>query len=409
MLRTSALILAAGHLAAAMPAASSASRPAMSTVEPSLTAIESSAATVKPLSPKSDVKGVAFDRFYQLWMENIDYSSAAGDPNMEFLASQGITLTNYYATTHPSEPNYCAAAGGDNFGMDNDDFNVVPEDVATVVDLLDTKGISWGEYQEDIPFAGFQGFNYSNQETYANDYVRKHNPLVLYASVTNNATRLRQIKSFVDFETDLKNKALPQWAFITPNMTNDAHDTNVTFGSKWERSWVAPLLTNEYFMNNTLLLLTFDENETYGVANKIFSILLGGAIPEHLRGTIDNTFYNHYSTIASVSQNWGLPSLGRWDCKANVFELVANQTKYTNAVFDVNDVGVYFNQSYPGPLSDLLYDPTWPVPTNSSICANGKGVLPSVVKTFSGQKATFNYTNPWPEDLQDGLNVPTRK
>lgn len=58
--------------------------------------------------------------------------------------------------------------------MDNDDFNVFPSNISTVVDLLDTKGISWGEYQEDIPYPGFTGFNYSNQVTFANDYVRKH-------------------------------------------------------------------------------------------------------------------------------------------------------------------------------------------------------------------------------------------
>ena len=33
-----------------------------------------------------------------------DQNKAAEDPNLQYLASQGITLTNYYATTHPSEP-----------------------------------------------------------------------------------------------------------------------------------------------------------------------------------------------------------------------------------------------------------------------------------------------------------------
>jgi acid phosphatase len=60
----------------------------------------------------------------------------------------GITLTNYWGTTHPSEPNYAASVAGDNFGMDNDDFHAIPSNVSTVVDLLDTKGISWAEYQE---------------------------------------------------------------------------------------------------------------------------------------------------------------------------------------------------------------------------------------------------------------------
>ena len=324
-MKSIALLAAAGYLAAASPSQTRPASALVPTIEPTLSQIEQSAATATSLSPVSHVKGAAFNRFYQVWLENTDYSAASGDADQQWLASQGITLTNYFATTHPSEPNYCAAAGGDNFGMDNDDFNQIPADVATVVDLLDTKHISWAEYQQDIPFAGFQGYNFSNQETFANDYVRKHNPLILYKSITNNATRRAMIKGFTGFENDLAKKKLPQWAFLTPNMTNDAHDTNITFASSWLRNFMTPLFANQYFMNDTLVLLTFDENESYGIQNKVFSILVGGAIPAHLKGTKDNTFYNHYSTIASVSQNWGLPSLGRWDCHANVFELVSNK------------------------------------------------------------------------------------
>ena len=41
------------------------------------------------------------------------------------------------------------------------------------MDLLDAAGVSWSEYQEDLPYSGFEG-NYVNQKTGANDYVRKH-------------------------------------------------------------------------------------------------------------------------------------------------------------------------------------------------------------------------------------------
>ena len=47
--------------------------------------------------------------------------------------------------------------------MQNDDFNRIPSNISTVVDLLDTKSISWGEYQEDMPYAGYTGFNFTNQ------------------------------------------------------------------------------------------------------------------------------------------------------------------------------------------------------------------------------------------------------
>jgi acid phosphatase len=334
-----------------------------------------------------------------------DYDKAAGETNQQYLASQGITLTNFWAVTHPSQPNYCASAGGDTFGMNHDGFTRIPANVSTIVDLLDTKGISWGEYQEDMPYAGFQGFGYKNQETYANDYVRKHNPLILFDSVTSNATRLSLIKTFEHFNEDLAAEKLPQWAFLTPNMTNDGHDTHIRYAAEWERNFMTPLLKNSYFMKNTLILLTFDENETYPKKNKIFSVLVGGAIPEHLKGTTDDTFYNHYSTIASVSLNWGLPSLGRWDCNANVFSLLANKTSPQYQNFEVDDKTLYFNVSYPGPLSIKEYVPDWPVPDTTQKCASGLGVLPEVVRSWGKMKPSHDYAGPYGFDIPSGTDV----
>jgi acid phosphatase len=312
-------------------------------------------------------------------------------------------LTNYNGVTHPSEPNYCAVVAGDTFGMENDDFHQIAANISTVVDLLDTKGISWGEYQEDIPYPGFQGFNYSNQATYANDYVRKHNPLMLFESVTNNATRLSLIKNFTSFESDLAAQTLPQWSFITPNMTNDGHDTTVTVAGKWSRTFLEPLLSNSYFMNNTLVILTFDESETYTTENRVSAVLLGGVIPDALKGTTDNTFYNHYSMLSTVEVNWGLPSLGRWDCGANVLEVVANKTNYKNSY--VNTTNLFFNASYPGPLSDSAFVPVWPVPDTEAMCASGKGVLSSIVSTWGKSSGTYNYTHVYPYDEASGNNV----
>lgn len=39
--------------------------------EPLLSDIKLAAASVEPLSPVSNVPGLAFDRFYQIWLENI--------------------------------------------------------------------------------------------------------------------------------------------------------------------------------------------------------------------------------------------------------------------------------------------------------------------------------------------------
>lgn len=185
-------------------------------------------------------------------------------------------------------------------------------------------------------------------------------------------------------------------------MTNDGHDTNIGVASTWERSFITPLLNNSYFMKDSLILLTFDENETYKKQNHIFAVLIGGAIPDNLKGTTDNTFYNHYSTIASVSQNWGLPSLGRWDCGANIFQIVANKTGYRNAVVDTSNL--YFNWSYPGPLSNGAYTSNWPDPITTSSCSGGHGVLDAVKKSHPKPNLTLNYTNVYPYDAANKNN-----
>jgi len=93
--------------------------------------------------------------------------------NLSYLASQGITLTNYLAITHPSQPNYVASVGGDTHGISSDNFSRLGKSIKTIVDLLEAKGISWSEYMEDSPYSGFEG-SYVNHQTGANDYVRKH-------------------------------------------------------------------------------------------------------------------------------------------------------------------------------------------------------------------------------------------
>ena len=274
-----------------------------------------------------------------------------------------------------------------------------------MVDLLDTKGISWAEYQQDIPSTGFQGDSFSNMQ---NDlaYVRKHNPLILFDSITNNATALALIKSFSGFEEDLKAQTLPQWAFFTPNMTNDGHDTSLAYGANWLRGFISGLMSNEYFWNDTMILLTFDETETYTKPNRVFSILVGGAIPKHLVGTSDHTVYTHYSTISTVSANWGLPSLGRWDCGANIFGTVAEKVNYTNWMVDTTNM--FLNESLPGPLEALGYSKyrsSWPVPSTNETCSAGNGILHSVIDTYKGRDPTYNYTAPFPYDSTADIDL----
>ncbi|KAG5644655.1 hypothetical protein DXG03_008037 [Asterophora parasitica] len=324
----------------------------------------------------SIIKGKAFDRIIQIWLENTDFGAAQVDPSLKALAQKGLVLSNYFAVTHPSEPNYVSSVGGEYFGINNDNLFNVPKNVSTVVDLLEDKGISWGEYLEDMPSTGFTGFEFRNPKTGANAYVRKHNPLVVFESISTNPSRLAKTKNFTLLYEDVAANRLPQWVFITPNMTNDAHDTNIAFGGKWTKQFLEPLLENPNFNDEgTLVIVTFDENDASSQPNRVFTLLLGGAVPKSLLGKTDDNFYTHYSTIASIEANWDLHTLGRWDVGANVFNFVAEKTgDLVRSPSNIKDV--ILNKSYPG----IFHSKTQvrqAVP-NTKLVVNGRTVLPAI-------------------------------
>ncbi|KAG6360363.1 hypothetical protein INS49_011421 [Diaporthe citri] len=360
------------------------------------------------LSPVSYVKGKAFDRLAVIWLENTDYDLAVGDPNLAWLADKGITLSNYFGVTHPSEPNYIASHGGDYFGMNNDAVSTVDANVSSIVDLLEDKGIAWGEYQEDMPCTGFEGKEWVNQVTGANAYVRKHNPAVIYGANSERADRLGVMKNLTLFYDDLANETLPQWMFITPNMTSDGHDTSVTVAGKWTRSFLEPLLTDTRFMNNTLVLIAFDENASYALTNRVLAILLGDAIPSELVGSTDSSFYNHYSEIATVSANWELYTLGRWDAGANVFSWVADKTgdvvrEWSDASAPPLD-SMFYNQSYDGVFNDRGSFPVYPSPNIEVQSPSGRTVLPAVKEKWTGSANPDYYSSVL--EVPDGLHPP---
>ncbi|KZT04956.1 uncharacterized protein LAESUDRAFT_727529 [Laetiporus sulphureus 93-53] len=331
------------------------------------------------------VPGKVFDRFIQIWFENTDFETAASSPTFQQLTTQGVLFTSYYAMSHPSEPNYIAVGGGDFFGNAADDFRAIPENISSIVDLLEAKNISWSSYQESMPYDGFTGYNYTSYDYISGSgdytyYVRKHNPLIIFDSVSNVTERALRIRNFNDFAVDVNASAVPQWTFITPNLVNDGHDTSIDFASQWIQYWLTPLLSDERFNDNrTIILLTFDETETYTINNRVWTLALGGGLPANLKNTTDDTFYTHYSCLSTVEANWSLDSLGRGDTNQtlnNVFSFVANVTGWKNN-------GIYGNSSaipllnitgtIPGPLNPEYYIP-FTAPNKSAVSPGGGSV-----------------------------------
>ncbi|KAK9388192.1 hypothetical protein V1515DRAFT_643596 [Lipomyces mesembrius] len=110
-----------------------------------------------PTGPNGEphVPGKLFDRFFMLIGENMDFwdvESQLTFANLWKDDPNGRVLANYYAATHPSQPNYFDHIAATTFGWNSDSVvNITGSESFSIVDLLEEKGISWGGYAENYP------------------------------------------------------------------------------------------------------------------------------------------------------------------------------------------------------------------------------------------------------------------
>lgn len=355
------------------------------------------------------------------------------------MRKQGILQTRYYAHTHPSQPNYLAAIGGDYWGLDHDEVVRVPENVSTIVDLLDDKDISWAAAMEGLPGPGYLGQGSVGDYGDNWDYVRKHkygplppshtpgladicrtnfrlclsSPFASYDSIANHGSKLRNVLSLDDFQRALTQGTVPQFVMLSPNMLNDGHNTTLDFATRWSRDFLQPLLANNssIFAEKTLIQLTYDETADYSKPNRIVSLLLGSAVHQDLRGSTDDDFYTHFSILSTVQNNWRLANLGRYDVGANVFAVVAGSTGYKNTVPEGAD-RVNNSVSYPGFLNwnHTTRLAALPPPNLGLVGAGGQPVLAAVKDAWGSAFAAIGNKVKTPYDgkryLFDGDHVP---
>jgi hypothetical protein len=100
-----------------------------------------------------------YDHIFVIVEENTEFSGIIGNPNMptiNALARKYGLATSYYGTIHPSEGNYVSLVGGDDYGI-RDDAKYTSHliDKASIVDQLESAGLTWKGYFQNLPFAGF--------------------------------------------------------------------------------------------------------------------------------------------------------------------------------------------------------------------------------------------------------------
>jgi hypothetical protein len=252
-------------------------------------------------SVESGLAPPEFGHVFIVVEENTNYSAVIDNPSMPYLnllASQNAFATKYFANTHPSIGNYFMLTTGQIITNDSSFTGTVTGD--NVVRRLTAAGKSWRVYAESLPSQGYVG-----SDVYP--YVKRHNPFAYLSDIAENPAQAANIVPFSQLAADLANGSLPQYAFIVPNVVNDAHDCpdgmpncsqnqKLAVADSWLQSNIAPLLANSVFQQDGLLIITFDEagtDNTHG-GGRVAHIFVSS---KARKGFLSTTLYQHENTL----------------------------------------------------------------------------------------------------------------
>ena len=234
-----------------------------------------------------------YDHVVIVMEENESDSRIYGDaraPYLNGLKDGGVYFTQSYAVTHPSQPNYLALFSGATQGVD-DDSCPHTFSAADLGSQLRGVGLSFAGYAEGLPQAGAS-------DCHAGKYARKHAPWANFSALPA-ATNLAYSAFPSDFDK------LPTVSFVIPDLCNDMHNCGPAAGDSWLRKNI-DAYAQWARTHNSLLIVTWDEDDRSRRDNRIATILYGA----HLKNGATAQKITHYSVLRTLEDMYALAPLG---------------------------------------------------------------------------------------------------
>ncbi len=205
-------------------------------------------------------------RSSHVWMiteENHSYEDVVGSSQMPYynkLIDRYGLATQFYANQHSSLPALMWLVAGAPVETNNNTVSCNHTHDNIVRELL-KHGYSWRSYQENMPYAGFQGlFGGTN-----NEYYRRHNPLIDFSDVCPGTHQDTRSVPYAQMKTDFEHDKIPNYAYITPDATEDAHSGSLQAADQWLEAHVPAILARPEFSpgGDGILFIVWDEGTLY--------------------------------------------------------------------------------------------------------------------------------------------------
>jgi hypothetical protein len=272
-----------------------------------------------------------------VYMENKGFSDIVGSPNAPYLnglINEYGFASNYYALTHPSDPNYYPIIGGSDFGFNYNCPADCFDPALNLADNIELAHKTWAGYMEGgggystptdrLPFLAFHDIY--------NDPTRVESHLFDLSEMAGDLENPNAAPDFAWFAADdATNMEGPtgtlsgiiQWALsqLTPRVLG-GHQYNVAAGDAWLRETLPIIMDSNTWNDPTersAIFLTFDEdynNISLGIGNEgnhIVTVVIPspGAVAAGMRGEafVADDRYDHYSLLRTIEDSLGLPPL----------------------------------------------------------------------------------------------------
>ena len=235
--------------------------------------------------------------------ENHSYESVIGNPSMPYynaLAKKYALSTQYYSPMHNSLAALMWLVAGQMVTADNN--TTTCWNVDNVVRHLRAQGLTWKSYQRDLPYPGFQGL-------FSGDYVRRHNPIIDFTD-SCAASQVMNSVPFTQLATDIRNHSTPNYAYVTPNLDEDAHDGSLPEADDWLAQNLPQILALPEFKpgGDGLMFIVWDEADLAtdnrcssqiksGCGGRIATLVIGPQVKPHYKSS---TLYSHANLLRTV-------------------------------------------------------------------------------------------------------------
>jgi len=260
--------------------------------------------------PQPTSSGLSSRRVWWIILENHEAGSIIGSPQAPYLNSlvdrYGLA-TNYYATSHPSEPNYVSLVAGSTLGVTSD--GTYHLDSPSLFSELATAGLAWRVYaQDDRPdcYTGSSAYGGTDGPGAPGAYARKHNPAISFVSVADHPDQCRNIQPLAAFDPNAG-----AFEMIVPNLINDMHDGTLGQGDAFLKAFVPSITASPAFEAGGVLFITFDEGSTSDGSlgdhgGHVATVIVA---PGGTAGFRDQAYADHWSLLRTTEDVLGLPCL----------------------------------------------------------------------------------------------------